>query len=141
MVEVTLRGCISVHRHGGMNPTPRADSYMPVLHTCTVVPVPRARFADFVKKRQGWVSKKTRVGFRSMVEVTLGGYISVHGHDRKNLTPPADSYKQVVPAYAVTSALQACSVDFIKRQGWVWADLDLGHEKDKGGFGPWSRWL
>ena len=77
-----------------------------------------------------------------MVEVTLRAYISVHGRDTADSTPPADLYMPVVPACVVVSALQACFVDSTKeRQGWVWAVLDLGHEKDKGGFSPWSRWL
>ena len=59
-----------------------------------------------------------------MVEVALEGYILVHRRDTTNPTPPTDSYKPVLRACTVISAVQAKSRYFEK--------------KDKGGFGPTS---
>ena len=55
MVEVTLKGYISVHRRRITDLTTCAGLYMPVLPVCTVVYVPLAESRDF--------KKKTRVGF------------------------------------------------------------------------------
>ena len=53
MVEVALKGYISVHRRHGTDLTTPADSYMPALSACTVVYVPEADLRYFQKKDKG----------------------------------------------------------------------------------------
>ena len=70
-----------------------------------------------------------------MVEVTLKGCISVHGCDRIDLTPPADSYMRIVPACAVVSVPQVDPGYLQEKDKGGFAST----QKDKGGFSPWSR--
>ena len=62
MVEVALKGYISVHRRHETDLTTPADSYMPVLPTCTVIVVLHAL--------AGKLKKKTRVGLTCDFSVT-----------------------------------------------------------------------
>ena len=145
MVEVTLKAYISVHGHDRMDLTPSADFCMRIVPTCAVVSVLQVDSAYLKKKDKGGFAstQKDKGGFRSMVEVTLKDYISVHRRDRTNLRPLAGSYMPVLSACAVVYVPQ---VDFgyLKKKTRVGLTCDFSatstmDRKDKGGFGPWSR--
>ena len=68
-----------------------------------------------------------------MVEVTLNSYIFVHRRHRTDPTPLAGSYMPALPTCTVASAPQA-SCKYLPKKTRVGLHLDLGLEKDKGGF-------